>query len=118
MVGSITPGSYGVSMYFSDLSMISYSNSFKNQWVKENNMKITSFADYTLRTLMYLSVHQAERCTAKEIATFYNISLNHMVKVIHWLSTEGYIQSVKGKGGGVRLHKKPEQINLRKLFFA
>ncbi|HMQ11802.1 MAG TPA: Rrf2 family transcriptional regulator [Oligoflexia bacterium] len=56
-------------------------------------MRITNFTDYALRTLMYLAVHQDRLCTGKEIANFYEISLNHIVKIVHRLATEGYIET-------------------------
>lgn len=79
-------------------------------------MQLTLFADYSLRTLMYLSVHKDRLCTAKEIADGYGISRNHMVKVVHTLAKCGYIETSKGKGGGIRLIQKPEEINLRDIF--
>lgn len=75
-------------------------------------MRLTLFTDYCLRTLMYLSQHPDRRCTAREIAAGYNISLNHIAKVTHRLSQLGYIEGTKGKGGGIRLRLKPEKINL------
>lgn len=78
-------------------------------------MRLTFFTDYCLRALMYLSQHPDKNCTAREIAENYNISLNHTVKVMHRLSQLGYIESTKGKGGGVKLKKKPKEINIWEL---
>lgn len=78
-------------------------------------MRLTMFTDYSLRTLMYLSQHQERLCTSREIAESYGISLNHIVKVVHKLSQLGYIQSNKGKGGGIRLAKTPDELNLWEL---
>jgi Rrf2 family nitric oxide-sensitive transcriptional repressor len=64
---------------------------------------------------MYLSQYPDKICTAREIAESYNISRNHIVKVVHRLSQLGYIESMKGKGGGIRLNKKPEDINIWEL---
>lgn len=75
-------------------------------------MRLTLFTDYCLRVLMYLSQHPDKLCTAREIAGNYGISLNHVVKVVHRLSQLGYIESLKGKGGGIRLRRRPENINL------
>lgn len=76
-------------------------------------MQITQFTDFSLRTLMYLGKHSDRLCTVREIADYYNISQNHLVKVVHNLSRLEYIKSSKGKGGGICLVKLPEQINLR-----
>lgn len=75
-------------------------------------MRLTMFTDYSLRALMYLSQHPDRLCTAREIAESYGISLNHMVKVVHRLSQLGYIDSMKGKGGGIRLRSPAQEINL------
>ncbi len=75
-------------------------------------MQLTSFTDYSLRTLMYLAIHQERRCTVQEISGYFEISHNHMVKAVHNLAKLGYIESFKGKGGGIRLAKAPETINL------
>lgn len=75
-------------------------------------MRLTMFTDYSLRTLMYLSLNKDRVCTAREIAEKYNISLNHIVKVVHKLSQAGYISSMKGKGGGIRLNIASDKINL------
>lgn len=76
-------------------------------------MQLTLFTDYSLRTLMYLSVNKDRLCTVKEIAKGYNISRNHMVKVVHNLAKCGFVETSKGKGGGIRLLKEPEEVNLR-----
>jgi Rrf2 family transcriptional regulator, nitric oxide-sensitive transcriptional repressor len=81
-------------------------------------MQLTLFADYSLRTLMYLATHEDRLCTSREISDRYGISKNHVVKIVHKLSQLGYIKSVKGKGGGIGLLKKPSQINLRSLITA
>lgn len=78
-------------------------------------MQLTLFTDYSLRALMYLGAKPNSLSTVKEIATYYGISQNHLVKVIHNLNQIGYIKSIKGKGGGIQLLKKPSDINLRDL---
>jgi len=64
---------------------------------------------------MYLATHRERLCTSREISEYYGISQNHLVKIVHNLSLLGYIKSVKGKGGGICLLKKPNEINLRAL---
>ncbi|NWM10695.1 Rrf2 family transcriptional regulator, partial [Escherichia coli] len=64
-------------------------------------MRITSFTDYSLRTLMYLaSLPVGQLSSVKEVSQFYNLPQNHMTKVVHQLSKSGYIQTLRGKGGG------------------
>ena len=66
-------------------------------------MQLTSFTDYGLRSLMYLAARPESTCSVREIADYYGISRNHLVKVIHRLAQTEYIISSKGKGGGIRL---------------
>lgn len=78
-------------------------------------MRITRYTDYSLRTLIYVALKGDEISTIKEIADTYNISKNHLMKVVQELNNKGYLQAVRGKNGGLRLNGQPEQINIGKL---
>lgn len=78
-------------------------------------MQLTSFTDYALRCLMYLAAQPDKLCTVREVSTHYGISQNHLVKVVHRLAQLGYIQSAKGKGGGIRLACNPANLRLGDL---
>ena len=75
-------------------------------------MRLTVFSDYTLRVLMYLALDQTRLATIPEIAAAYGISENHLMKVAHQLARAGIVESVRGKGGGIRLARAPEEIRL------
>ncbi len=75
-------------------------------------MQLTIYTDYSLRVLIYLGVHREKRVTISEIAKAYNISRNHLVKVVHQLSHNGWITTIRGKNGGMHLAFPPEQINI------
>lgn len=76
-------------------------------------MKLTLYTDYSLRVLMYLGLRDAEeRVQIDEIAGFYNISKNHLTKVVHHLAKLGYIKTLRGRGGGIMLNYKPEALNI------
>ena len=78
-------------------------------------MHLTTFSDYTMRVLIYLSLQRGGLVTISDIAKAYHISENHLMKVVHQLAQRGYIETVRGKGGGMRLAREPETINLGDL---
>ncbi|MGE5469055.1 MAG: RrF2 family transcriptional regulator [Ignavibacteria bacterium] len=75
-------------------------------------MKLTTFSDYTLRVLMFLAINRDRLVTVPEIAGAYGISENHLVKVVHRLARSGTVETVRGKGGGLRLACEPGEIRL------
>ena len=75
-------------------------------------MQITSYTDYALRVLIYLAMSPNRQATITEIADFYNISRNHLVKVVHQLGGQGFVITTRGKGGGFSLQRPPEMIRI------
>lgn len=81
-------------------------------------MRLTSFTDYTLRVLMFLGAHDADKrdeprlVTIGEIAAAYQVSENHLMKIVHHLGRHGYVVTMRGKGGGMRLARPPDAINI------
>ncbi len=75
-------------------------------------MRLTSFTDYTLRTLIYLGMHRERLATIQDIAQLHGISKNHLMKVVHQLGISGLVETVRGRNGGLRLGREPELINL------
>ncbi|CAI07746.1 predicted transcriptional regulator [Aromatoleum aromaticum EbN1] len=75
-------------------------------------MKLTDYTDYTLRTLIFLGLHRNEQVTIQQIADGYDISKNHLMKIIHRLSLDGLVETTRGRSGGVRLRKPPDEINI------
>lgn len=75
-------------------------------------MQLTLYTDYSLRVLIYLALHGDEVSTITEISEAYGISRNHLVKVVHNLSQQGFIQTSRGKFGGLWLDRSPERINI------
>lgn len=76
-------------------------------------MRLTNYTDYSLRVLIFLALKKGgELSTTKEIAENYNISNNHLVKIIHQLGQLGYIETIRGRNGGIKLAKDPKKINI------
>ncbi|MCR9232418.1 MAG: Rrf2 family transcriptional regulator [bacterium] len=74
-------------------------------------MQLTIQTDYALRTLMYLASRD-DRATVAEVAALFDISANHVAKVVNQLSRFGYIRSVRGLGGGIELAVPLTEIRL------
>jgi len=77
-------------------------------------VRLTNYSDYALRSLIYLATKPEPNLLANisDIANSYHISKSHLTKIIHQLGQLGYIDSVRGKNGGIRLARAPKDINL------
>ena len=64
---------------------------------------------------MFLTEHRGRLCSVREVADHFGVSYNHLVKVVHKLSQLGYVESIKGKGGGIRLTRGGEKHRLGDL---
>jgi len=73
-------------------------------------MKLTRFTDYSLRVLIYLGLKNDGRVTIKEISDAYNISRNHLMKVVSLLTRMGYVDARRGPGGGIALARAANDI--------
>lgn len=76
-------------------------------------VRLTVYTDYSLRTLLYLAIRDSDYlATIQEIADTYNISKNHLMKVTYDLGKLGYIETIRGRGGGIRLAVNPSSITI------
>ena len=75
-------------------------------------MKLTTFTDYSLRVLIYVAAAPARRVTINEIAQAFDISENHLVKVVHLLGREGILLNTRGRGGGLALARPASEIKV------
>ena len=73
-------------------------------------MKLTAFTDYSLRVLIYLAADPERRATIAEISSSFDIKENHLTKVVHFLGKQGWVTTVRGKGGGLLLAKAAKDI--------
>ncbi|MEO8813364.1 MAG: Rrf2 family transcriptional regulator [Caulobacteraceae bacterium] len=78
-------------------------------------MRLTVYTDFTLRVLMYVALNPDRRPTIAEIASSYAISKNHVMKVVYRLGVAGYIETVRGQNGGMRLARRPQDIILGEI---
>ena len=75
-------------------------------------MRLTRYTDYAMRVMLYLGGRSDRLCSIAEIARAYDISQNHLMKVVNDLVNAGYLTSVRGRNGGIALARPPAQINV------
>lgn len=75
-------------------------------------MRLTDYTDYSLRVLMFCAQNPDRSVTIAEMAEHHVVSKNHLMKVVNDLARHGYLQTSRGRGGGLRLLKNPNEINL------
>ncbi|MBI1622589.1 Rrf2 family transcriptional regulator [Aquamicrobium zhengzhouense] len=78
-------------------------------------MRMTLHTDYALRMLIYVAMRPDGCCTVHDVAETYGLSRNHLLKVAQTLNKLGYIMTVRGRTGGIRLARSPAQINVGAL---
>lgn len=75
-------------------------------------VKLKSYTDYALRVLMHLAARPDRLASIGEIARTYRISHNHLMKVVHDLRKEGFLDAVRGRSGGIRLARPAAEISV------
>jgi len=75
-------------------------------------MKITTHTDYAHRVLMQVGLSQGELVRIADIAGGFDISHNHLMKIVHRLGVLGYLETVQGRHGGIRLARTPASITV------
>lgn len=73
-------------------------------------MQLTQYTDYSLRVLIYLARLDERAATIGEIADYYRISRNHLMKVVTGLAAAGFVATTRGKGGGLQLGRPAHTI--------
>lgn len=73
-------------------------------------MRLTAYTDYSLRTLIFLAMNREQLVTVQHIADAHGIAKNHLTKVVHHLGMLGYVVTVRGRNGGLRLGREPSEI--------
>ena len=75
-------------------------------------MRLTLHTDYALRVLIHVAIADGKLITISDIAESFDISKQHLMKVANNLSQKGYLDTVRGRGGGIRLRRPPRDINI------
>ncbi|WP_027409344.1 Rrf2 family transcriptional regulator [Anoxybacteroides tepidamans] len=76
-------------------------------------MQLTNYTEYALRVLLFLgTLEPEEKTNIKEISRVFSISEHHLSKIVYELGKHGFIETIRGRNGGIRLAKKPEDIRI------
>lgn len=75
-------------------------------------MRLSLFTDYSLRVLMFAALKEGGEFSLSEVAGAYGISRHHLVKVVNHLAKLGYLETRRGRNGGISLAKKPQDIRI------
>src|SRR5262249_56411611 len=75
-------------------------------------MRLTLHTDYALRVLIQVGLNDGKLTTINDIAQTFGISKPHLMKVVNDLSQKGYLETVRGRKGGIRLMREPQDINI------
>lgn len=75
-------------------------------------MRLTRYTDYSLRVLIHLALNDDRLCSIGEISRTYDISHNHLMKVVNALAHDGFVETLRGRGGGMRLARPASTIGV------
>ena len=78
-------------------------------------MRLTRYTDYALRVVIYLAARPDGLSSVADISEAYGISRNHLSKVVHELGKAGYVTTLRGRSGGIRLARPASQISVGEL---
>jgi Rrf2 family nitric oxide-sensitive transcriptional repressor len=78
-------------------------------------MRLTDYTDYSLRVLLYLAVRGSGLSTIQDISDAYGISKNHLMKVVQQLGELGWVETVRGRNGGLRLAEQTGALTVGEI---
>jgi Rrf2 family transcriptional regulator, nitric oxide-sensitive transcriptional repressor len=78
-------------------------------------MRLTLHTDYALRVLIHVAISDGKLITINDIAESFDVSKQHLMKVVSNLSQNGYLDTVRGRKGGIRLRRSPRDINIGEM---
>jgi Rrf2 family nitric oxide-sensitive transcriptional repressor len=104
--GTVTHTSYSFGIYKSNIFNITLIVPLGR------SMKLTSYTNYALRTLQLAAIKAPALVRANDVARIHGLSRPHVVKIVHALGKAGYLDTVRGRGGGFRLGLDPAQLTV------
>jgi Rrf2 family nitric oxide-sensitive transcriptional repressor len=78
-------------------------------------MKLTSYSNFALRSLQLAALRGPDLIRVDDVVKVHGLARPHIVKIVHDLGKAGYLETVRGRGGGFRLARKPEDITVGEI---
>lgn len=78
-------------------------------------MQLTRYTDYAFRVLIYLGSTREEKSNIQLIADTYDLSKAHLMKVVNQMANHDWIETIRGKNGGIRLQIDPNELSVREI---
>src|SRR5690348_14526134 len=78
-------------------------------------MRLAQHSDYALRMLIHAALRAPEITTVSEVADDFGLSMTHLQKVAQTLAAHGYVETIRGRSGGIRLAHAPETIRIGRV---
>ncbi len=88
---------------------------FGLDFLTQTPMRLTKYTDYAMRLMIYLGSRPSGLSSIREISDTFSVSQNHMMKVVQDLAGAEFLESVRGRNGGIRLARPTNEINLGAL---
>jgi Rrf2 family nitric oxide-sensitive transcriptional repressor len=79
-------------------------------------MRLTTRTNLAMRALMFCAVNAGRTVRKSDIATACNVSENHLAQVIHLLGVKGFLQTQRGRTGGLKLARPAPEISVGEVF--
>lgn len=81
----------------------------------DERLRLSQFSNYAIRILMYAALNGRQPSSLPKIARAYDISYNHLKKSATTLVRLGYLETVRGRVGGVRLAQSAADIRIGRV---
>lgn len=78
-------------------------------------LRLTQYSNFALRTLQFLALRAPEIASVDDVAQAHKISKAHLMKVAYELGQRGYVETIRGRNGGMRLSRRAEEITVGEI---
>ena len=113
MALSLVPSVVQTYTGFAAAELSIYNTGIKNMELEP--MRLSRFSDYALRTLMYLACTPEKPTSVGQLSRIHDISFHHLAKTARALAARGWVETRRGRSGGLRLAVSPKTLTVGKV---